>query len=1200
MLICPVCRTSNADDAVSCERCSSSFGGDLQTIVIHTEKTPQAVDPSSASPWVEGTNPTSRAFGGGLRTGDVIAERYEILKRLGEGGMGTVYQALDRELDRIIALKIIRPDLAADANILRRFKQEILLARQITHRNVIRIFDLGVADGLRFITMEFVEGEDLNSLLNRRGKLPPSEAVDIMRQVCRGLQAAHAEDVVHRDLKPQNILIDADGHVRIMDFGLARSFEQAGITHTGIIVGTPDYMSPEQARGEQAGVRSDVFAVGVIFYELLTGELPYAADTIMAALLKRTREPPRPIEAVDPDVPKRLSHVVMRCLEPDLTRRYQSVAEILRDLDTDGRQSSADTRFAPRSALPGSLMPGAMLGSRYRIEGEAGEGGMGKVYRARDLELNRTVALKVVRPELANDPQTVERLKQEILLTSRISHPHVLRIHDLGEAGGLRFISMAWVDGEDLAGLIRRSGPLPEERIRALAQQICEGLEAAHREGIVHRDLNPRNILLSSGGDACIGDFGLAETLNVQQAAQLTQISNLSGTPRYMSPEQAEGKPVDQRTDIYSLGLVLYEMATGQPPFKSDSALHTMFQRVTEVPKNPKLLNPAISESLAASIMRCLERDPNQRYGSASELLEELRRQKPRPAAIRRKWLYPAVAAAMALIVAAVIFLVLRNRNGKIQPPKGERYIAVLPFRTLSSDADVKYEADGIADAISSRLFSLSAVHLISPLALQDVDLSQPVGNIARKVGANIVVEGTVQAQGDRISVIANIDDVERHTRLWSKSFTGLRADLLTLEDQLGTQLVSGLHLSTGAADRERASGPPTQNIEAYDLYLKGRDNLKNRRDVQGASAALASFQQACTKDPSFALAWAGVADASLLMYRLKRESFWAEKALAAAREAESSNDALPDVHFALGSVFSATGKNAEAIQEIQRALQLAPNSDNGYIRLGHAYLKAGQSEAALKALSRAVELNPYYWNNHMQLGVAYLQMGRNDDALKEFKRVTELDPGSASAYNNIGDVYHRQSKWNESLPAFRKALELEPSSDAYSNVGTALFFLGRYGEAIPMFEKAVQMNPNQEAAVGNLADAYRQDGQWEKAQATYDRAIELTYQQLEVNPQDSIALGDLALYYAKKGGTAKALQLVSRARTIDGADVSLMYDEAVVDTLAGHAEDAMKALERALNSGYSVGEARADPDLKALRSLPGFEDVLKKHERQK
>jgi len=1191
MLICPVCRASNGDDAKACERCDSSFGGDLQTVVIRaTPPEPGgAVDAGSPIPWSRSADSGARASGGGLRPGDILCERYEILKQLGEGGMGTVYQAMDRELDRVIALKTIRPDLAANPTILRRFKQEILLARQITHHNVIRIFDLGVAGALRFITMEFVEGEDLNSRLRRHGKLAPGEAVGIMRQICEGLQAAHAEDVIHRDLKPQNILLDREGHVRIMDFGLARSFEQAGITHTGIIVGTPDYMSPEQARGEPADVRSDVFAVGVIFYEVLTGELPFAADSIMAALLKRTRERARPIDAVDATVPKRLSHIVMRCLDPDPAHRYQSAGEILRDLNSEHRSG---TVIRP---APGSLAPGAMLGPRYRIEAELGEGGMGKVYRAIDLELNRTVALKVVRPELANDPQSVERLKQEILLASRISHPHVLRIHDLGEADGLRFISMACVDGENLAELIRRSGTIAEPETLALAQQICEGLEAAHQLGIVHRDLNPRNILLDSSGNVCIGDFGLAESAAIQQNARLTQTAGLSGTPRYMSPEQVEGKAADQRSDLYSLGLVLYEMVTGQLPFKSDSALQTMFQRVTEVPKSPRLLNPAVSEKLTASIMRCLERDPEKRYQSAREVLEDIRREKPAAVATRRRWLTPVLAAALATMTAAMAFVIYRNRSGAVPPRQKGEYVAVLPFRTLGSDATLKYDADGVAEAISSRLFSLSSVHLTSPLALREVDAAQSEETIARKVGANIVVQGIIQGNGDRIAIIVNVDDVRTHSRLWSKTFSGLGADLLTLEDQLATQLVGALHVTPDAADRERASGPPTQNIEAYDLYLKGRDTLKNSRDAQGATAALALFQQACAKDPSFALAWAGVADTSLLIYHQKSDSFWAEKALAAAREAQSRNDTLPEVHFALGSVYSATGRNAEAVQEIRRALQLAPNSDNGYVRLGHAYLKTGQSEAALQALNKAVALNPYYWNNHMQLGIGYFQLGRNDDALKEFKRVIELDPSGATGYNDLGAVYFRQSRWNECIPAFRKAIELKPSYDAYSNLGTALFYLGRYPEAIAMFEKAVTMNPNQEVAVANLADAYRQAGQWAKSQASYDRAIELIYGELEVNPQDASALGDLAMCYAKKGGVPKALQLVSRARAIDAADNALMYDEAVIDALAGRKSAAIEALKKATKSGYSVEEARDDPDLKALRSLPGFDDALGK-----
>ena len=229
----------------------------------------------------------SVAAGAALAAGDVLGDRYEILKQLGQGGMGTVYKARDRELDRLVALKVIRAELSGHPEILQRFKQELILSRQVTHRNVIRIYDLGVAEDRKFITMEFVEGQDLKSLMVERGTLAAGEASDIVRQICFGLEAAHNAGVVHRDLKPQNIMLDAAGRVYLMDFGLARSMELVGMTRTGALMGTPAYMSPEQAKGEKADARTDLFALGVIFYELLTGKLPYQADTMMATLIWR-------------------------------------------------------------------------------------------------------------------------------------------------------------------------------------------------------------------------------------------------------------------------------------------------------------------------------------------------------------------------------------------------------------------------------------------------------------------------------------------------------------------------------------------------------------------------------------------------------------------------------------------------------------------------------------------------------------------------------------------------------------------------------------------------------------------------------------------------------------------------------------------------------------------------------------------------
>src|SRR5271165_2582616 len=268
-----------------------------------------------------------------FHAGDILGGRYEIQKLLGMGGMGAVYKARDMEVERVVGLKVIRPDLAGNPAILARFKQELVLARQVTHKNIVRIYDLNEADGVKFITMEFIEGEDLRTILTRKGKLTPEEAVDIILQVCAGLEAAHSEGVIHRDLKPGNIMRDAAGRVVIMDFGLARSLQGDGMTQTGMMIGTMEYMSPEQAMGKELDARSDEFAVGLILYELLTGFMPYQADSAIASLVKRTQERVRPLVEVDSSIPAELNDIVCRCLERDPQERFGSVKQLAEALE---------------------------------------------------------------------------------------------------------------------------------------------------------------------------------------------------------------------------------------------------------------------------------------------------------------------------------------------------------------------------------------------------------------------------------------------------------------------------------------------------------------------------------------------------------------------------------------------------------------------------------------------------------------------------------------------------------------------------------------------------------------------------------------------------------------------------------------------------------------------------------------------------
>jgi eukaryotic-like serine/threonine-protein kinase len=355
---CTVCQAENPPTAVSCTKCSTPLPWNNASLgtTLPGGTLPPGVVPNSADAWsIAVTSPSGiPGAAGEPLIGTLLAERYEILEMLGQGGMGAVYKARDTELERLVALKLIRPELASNPEILRRFKQELILTREITHRNVIRIFDLGQAKGIKFITMEFVEGRDLRAVLRERKKIPLDETVQIIAQVCRALESAHAAGVVHRDLKPQNIMLDRKDRVYVMDFGIAHSLETPGMTQTGALMGTPEYMSPEQAKGMKVDARSDLFSCGIIFYEILTGISPYQADTAIATLLKRTQERPQPPLDVDPAIPKAISDVVMKCLEINRDDRYSSAREILEDL---GQEMPTSARTIAPTLLPAVAAP---------------------------------------------------------------------------------------------------------------------------------------------------------------------------------------------------------------------------------------------------------------------------------------------------------------------------------------------------------------------------------------------------------------------------------------------------------------------------------------------------------------------------------------------------------------------------------------------------------------------------------------------------------------------------------------------------------------------------------------------------------------------------------------------------------------------------------------------------------------------------
>lgn len=877
------------------------------------------------------------------------------------------------------------------------------------------------------------------------------------------------------------------------------------------------------------------------------------------------------------------------------------------------------------SAFQG-LQPGVLFGERYEIMGVLGQGGMGAVYKARDRELDRLIALKVIRPELATDPAILARFKQELILSRNITHKNVVRIYDLGEAEGIRFISMEYVDGEDLRTILRRQGKFAPGEAIAVVEQVCRALDCAHTEGVIHRDLKPQNIMRDKHGRIVVMDFGLARSLG---ETGMTQTGAIVGTMEYMSPEQALGSSLDQRSDIFSVGLIFFELLTGRAPYEADTAIASLMKRTREDARSASEIEASVPKSLSAIVSRCLEREPANRYHSAVELLQQLTTWEANPnisadtlskmiphAIVRRSrfnldlpgkswmWISGAVLVIAMAIFAGRELLTRTSSSGEVAQGipslKQGKYVAILPLKKVGDEKTLGYVADGIQEALAAKLFQLKEVHLASSDAIdKTAGKDLPLSKLARELGVNLVLQGSVQGNSEKLRVTLGLDDAATGKRLWSQEFSGASGDVLALEDQIYGTVAAALALKPSDEEQARVGAHPTENVKAYDLYLQGRNILRNGHNQNEFQQAVGLFEQAIEKDPNFALAYSGLADSSISMYAETKESIWAQKATLAAERAEQISNNLPEVHLSLGSVYKITGKNTQAVSELKKALELAPNSDEAYRNLGDAYHRSGQSEDAIAAFQKAVAANPYNWSNHNALGDAYFELGDSAKALPEYQKVVEMAGDSPMGYEGIASVYMRQGKWGEAIPEYQKALALAPDAATYSNIGTAYFWLKNYDQSTKMFEKAVEMTPNNEEFLGNLGDAYRWSGHSDQASTAYSKAISLAFQELQVNPRSGTIMGDLGLLYAKKGDATNAQQYTNQARAINPDDVQLIYAEAQVRTLIGQPQEALKSLRQALAKGYPAQEAWNDPELQKLQALPQFSQLVNQYSKK-
>ena len=876
--------------------------------------------------------------------------------------------------------------------------------------------------------------------------------------------------------------------------------------------------------------------------------------------------------------------------------------------------------------------PDARL-SNYRLERLLGQGGMGAVYLARDLALDRPVAIKFISPDRAADPIARQRLLREARAAASLDHPNICVIHEvIDEPGGRAGSVMQYVEGETLASKLR-NGPLDVRLALSIAAEMASALAVAHKRGIIHRDIKPQNIVLTADGHAKLLDFGLAlQNLPVTgeddtTAAALTTPGALAGTPAYMSPEQAQGLPLDGRSDLFSLGCVLYECLTGRRPFQGSTPYETAHHVLSADPPAPSSVRSELSAHHDELCLRLLAKHRDDRFQSADELLGAVRLStsgshwsravdsgSPASGAERPGLLRMAAASrgrlAALIVLVAVAFVAVAWAAWRARPVEGppatETVVGVLPFVNATGDRSIDSLAVGLTGAIAKRLASIPSLRVLpleetreaaqeqedrAVLATRETSARADPVAIAKNLGAAFVIDGSVVFAGGEPEVLATLVEVDG-TRHPAGQHRG-SGQVFELHRVVTQALVAVLAQQGVIPKGESVAAPPTTDVEAFAEYSQGRVFLE-RPDVPGnLNHAVRLFQSAIVRDPRFALAHAGLAEAYWAQWRETGDESWTLKAVAANLDALKIDPDQPEVRMSLAVTYAAQGRHDDAITEVRQVLDRQPDNDGAHRILSDVHAARTEWAEAESEARRAIASRPAYWRNHHQLGLVFFDAGRYQEAAAAFGRVVQLQPDSARGYQTLGTALQAAGRNDEALEQYERAITIRPSGRTYSNIGTLYFWRGNYPAAIKAYESAVAMLPNDPALRANLGDAYAKVGEGARATQSYRQAVADVEKLLRVRPADAQQLAALALYRAKLGEHRSARELIDRAIGISPNDGQVLYASALVHAIAGDSASACRAVTSAVANGASVEEIRHAGELRTIRSCAAYDQLI-------
>ena len=707
---------------------------------------------------------------------------------------------------------------------------------------------------------------------------------------------------------------------------------------------------------------------------------------------------------------------------------------------SDPARKQADTSLETARVANVDHLAHALTGrtvGTYRIDAWIGAGGMGEVYRAHDTKLDRPVALKLLPPQVTDDPERLRRFHSEARAASSLNHPNILVIHDFGDLESRPFIVSELVDGETLRQRLDR-GAAPVREVVGMAIQISGALAAAHARGLVHRDIKPENVMVRTDGYVKVLDFGLAKLVEPSTdtaTAFHTQPGLVIGTPHYMSPEQAEGKDVDERSDIFSLGVTLYELTTGTRPFTGDSSLSVLSSILRDTPRPLTDVNPSLPAGLQRIVNRCLAKDRHRRYQAADDLrrdLEDLEQ------SLRSGEL--GVAAVPA-----------RTRVEDSKPAIDS--LAVLPFANAAADPDAEYLSDGITESLINRLSQIPSLRVVPRSTAfrykgRDVD---PV-KAGKQLKVQALLTGKVQQRGDLLSVQAELVDVKQNAQLWGDRFNRRGVDLLNVENEIAQQIAENLRLTLTGEERARLARRDTENTDAYHLYLKGR-YYWSKRTPPDLKKSVEYFEGAIAKDPGYALAYAGLASAYVVM--------------------TAFDVAVPTDLFTQAKVAALRALEVDSSDPAEALAELA---------LIQACLDRDW-ELAEATIRRATQRRPGYWLAHDHYAMTLAAQGRFDEAIAEVRRGQALEPLSVVVHHHVAWIHVLARRYDVAFAESRSAIDMDPNFPMpHLWMGISLEQQGRYDEAIESLERAVALTRGTSNAVGALAHALAVAGRTDEA----------------------------------------------------------------------------------------------------------------------